>query len=313
MIIINILIFIMLILLVFVMKMYIFNHSICQKNISILHKPSKVLFEKTINVGNPVLIKEYMNDWGDFLNWTPKKLKKMYPNATIRVSQGISEQMGTNMRLMRISDAVKSMKMIKNKNTNSKTLNCKEYDQEFYYCNEDGYLLEQINKRKDFDIVTKKLDLSNYILKSYAIWMGLKGSKTGIHYDKDYRNYLCQIYGKKKIYLWSPNDTKYMYKSDKYEKCAGLSKINLWDKNNVANYPLFNKAKYIEVILNPGEIIYIPSYWWHAVENITDNLAISVRYENITSCFEKALIDMPLFLLHNIGLYKKNNCMCHNK
>lgn len=307
----NIILLILLILSVFIMKIYIFNSSIYQKNISILHKPSKVQFEKTVNMGIPVVIKEYMNEWGEFLSWTPKKLKKMYPNATIRVSQGISEQMGTNIKLMTISDAVKSMKMIKN--TNSKSLNCKEYNQEFYYCNEDGFLLEQINKRNEFDIVTKNLDLPNHILKSYAVWMGLKGSKTGIHYDKDYRNYLCQIYGKKKIYLWSPNDTKYMYQSDKYEKCAGLSKINLWDIDNETKYPLFNKAKCIEIILNPGEIIYIPSYWWHAVENITDNLAFSVRYENINSCIEKALIDMPLFFLHNIGLYKKNNCMCHNK
>ena len=142
--------------------------------------------------------------------------------------------------------------------------------------------------------------------------MGGKGTKTGIHYDTDYRNLLCQVYGTKKIYLWNPNQKKYMYPSNKYDTSAVLSKVNFWDKKDYIKYPEFNKSNYIEIILHPGQILYIPPYWWHAVENINTNIAISIRTENPISYLDKIITELPYYLLHKSGIYNNKDCKSCN-
>ena len=42
------------------------------------------------------------------------------------------------------------------------------------------------------------------------IWYYSNGSNSGLHYD-DYDNYLCQMKGTKKIYLFPPKYNKYLY------------------------------------------------------------------------------------------------------
>ncbi len=37
---------------------------------------------------------------------------------------------------------------------------------------------------------------------------------------------------------------------------------------------MYTKAKPVEVILEPGEIIYIPPRWWHHVKNMENTIAM---------------------------------------
>lgn len=39
---------------------------------------------------------------------------------------------------------------------------------------------------------------------------------------------------------------------------------------DLGRFPRFAEAHPLEVILAPGEILYIPQYWWHHIENLTD-------------------------------------------
>ena len=45
-------------------------------------------------------------------------------------------------------------------------------------------------------------------------------------------------------------------------------------------FPLLNYVPYYEVTLEPGDMLWIPYYWWHSVESLSDeNLAISSRWK----------------------------------
>ena len=143
------------------------------------------------------------------------------------------------------------------------------------------------------------------------MWIGPNGSKTGLHYDLDHINLLCQVSGKKKIYLFSPSQQPYMYVSNKYDPGAKLSMVDFWNQD-LNKYPLFKEAQYIEVILNPGQILVIPPYWWHCVENIDTNVAVSYRLETPFSIITKIPESCKL-ILHKCGLFKTKNCICCNK
>jgi hypothetical protein len=43
-----------------------------------------------------------------------------------------------------------------------------------------------------------------------------------------------------------------------------------------ATYPLFANAVYAEVILEPGDMLYIPRRWWHWVTSYERNIALSI-------------------------------------
>ena len=97
----------------------------------------------------------------------------------------------------------------------------------------------------------------------------------GIHWHngRDAISQMCC--GRKKFTLYSPKDSKYLYPRQLLK--SGLS---WWDEteavfcseipfeNGVENidrkrFPLYERATPIEVELQAGEALYIPSHWWH--------------------------------------------------
>jgi mannose-6-phosphate isomerase-like protein (cupin superfamily) len=51
------------------------------------------------------------------------------------------------------------------------------------------------------------------------------------------------------------------------------------DYPDLARFPNFKDLKGVEAIVNPGEILYIPMYWWHHVINVEDTVAINFWYK----------------------------------
>ena len=41
-----------------------------------------------------------------------------------------------------------------------------------------------------------------------------------------------------------------------------------------AQFPRFAKARAIELVINAGELLFIPIYWWHAIQNEELNVAV---------------------------------------
>lgn len=59
-----------------------------------------------------------------------------------------------------------------------------------------------------------------------------------------------------------------------------MSQINI-DKPDFDKFPDFPKAKFFECIIEAGEILFIPVFWWHQVyslENLNNDLNISVNF-----------------------------------
>lgn len=41
-----------------------------------------------------------------------------------------------------------------------------------------------------------------------------------------------------------------------------------FDEPDFVKFPKFSEAKGEEAIVGPGEVLYIPVYWWHHVESL---------------------------------------------
>jgi ribosomal protein L16 Arg81 hydroxylase len=122
---------------------------------------------------------------------------------------------------------------------------------------------------------------TNLFLRYYFIWIGSKGSRTGLHKDTDDQNYLLQIYGTKKVILFKSNNDDIFKVREEKEGGATLSSIDYW-KEGI-------NTEHQEIILNPGDILSIPPGWWHCAENLTETIAISCRSESLTGLLSKLL------------------------
>ena len=101
-----------------------------------------------------------------------------------------------------------------------------------------------------------------------------------------------------------------MYPSNKFDNGAVCSQVDFWNIDQ-KKFPEFNNSSYIEILLSPGQILSIPPYWWHAVENIGTNIAISIRSEPLSNVIAKLPSGFS-YIMHNLGIYKANNCTCCN-
>lgn len=103
------------------------------------------------------------------------------------------------------------------------------------------------------------------------LWFGPAGTVTPLHYDV-MNVLLAQVLGRKKVTLIPSFQTPYMY-----NKIGVYSQVN-FDAPDYLRYPLFQKTTPLEVLLEPGEALFIPVGWWHHVRSV--DVSISVSFIN---------------------------------
>jgi hypothetical protein len=105
-----------------------------------------------------------------------------------------------------------------------------------------------------------------------------RGTKTSLKIQPNYRFCICQMLGLKKLYLFPPNSKKNLY----YDKTTKDFNVNFWNQD-VNTYPNVANAKYIEILLSPGQAIFIPKKWIFCYEMEDNGMSISFYSESLFS------------------------------
>jgi hypothetical protein len=112
----------------------------------------------------------------------------------------------------------------------------------------------------------------------YDYIFGSKSSYTPLRYNLNYRNYYLVLEGKIRIKMTPPKNEKYLYCNKDYDNFEFRSPLNVWNIQDEYKTD-FNKMKFLEVDLEPGNIIYIPAYWWYSIQILEENTSIlSFKY-----------------------------------
>ena len=116
---------------------------------------------------------------------------------------------------------------------------------------------------------------------------GRGGAFPVLHYDGAAAHaFLMQIYGRKQFIVFSPDQEKFLYPSPEKQN---FSLINSIDNPDLVKFPLFAKAVPTVFVLEPGELLFIPSHWWHTTKMLTPSISISVNVVNQSNW--RALVD----------------------
>jgi hypothetical protein len=117
------------------------------------------------------------------------------------------------------------------------------------------------------------------------IWMSLGLSKTALHYDA-YDNFFLQLYGTKRWYLADCGQPlNWFYMSRRFPPTAKASLYSAVQnpfEYDRTRYPNFGRIKYVDVTLQPGDMMFVPYGWWHYVESPEDRFNLSLSFRRVT-------------------------------
>ncbi|XP_020227930.1 2-oxoglutarate and iron-dependent oxygenase JMJD4 isoform X2 [Cajanus cajan] len=96
------------------------------------------------------------------------------------------------------------------------------------------------------------------------VYMGVKGSWTPLHADV-FRSYSwsANVCGKKRWLFLDPSQCHLVFDRN-MKNCV----YNIFDEVSNSKFPCFNKAIWLECTQDAGEIIFVPSGWYHQVHNL---------------------------------------------
>jgi hypothetical protein len=113
--------------------------------------------------------------------------------------------------------------------------------------------------------------LGRFFAKSVMrnLWISQGTLSVGLHFDAA-ENLNIQIRGRKRFTLYPPGTSRY-YPCPMFSQTAHISRVfRDGPELDRARFPNFDPTLAQEVLLEEGEILYLPPYWWHAVTSLGD-------------------------------------------
>jgi len=99
----------------------------------------------------------------------------------------------------------------------------------------------------------------------YDYIMGSSNARTPFRYELCYRTYFVVLEGKATVRLAPPKTSRYLYPASDYCNFEFRSPVNPWAPQ--PQYAAdFDKARCLDVVLTPGNALFIPARWWHSIE-----------------------------------------------
>ncbi len=124
-------------------------------------------------------------------------------------------------------------------------------------------------------------DLPDETFVQRVMYFG-RGVHSQIHFHTGGSAMLFCIHGTKIVRLFAPDQTPNLYKVEGRNFSNVL--VSSVGENSYAydsaQYPNFADAEYVEYEVNAGQVLFIPIYWWHSIQNLEDISLTAVYFWN---------------------------------
>lgn len=114
-------------------------------------------------------------------------------------------------------------------------------------------------------------------LTSNLLLISQQGNVTPCHYDEQ-ENFFAQVEGYKRVILFPPTQFECLYPYPVYHPHDRQCQVD-FENPDFKRFPKFNEAHGLEAVLGPGDVLYLPSYWFHHFETLLNSgTATSVTF-----------------------------------
>ncbi|KAI3892941.1 hypothetical protein MKX03_037505 [Papaver bracteatum] len=251
----------------------------------------------------PVVITGLMDDWKACNDWVTKDglpnlslFSLNFGKSKVQVADCGRREFTDQKRVeMSVSDFIRNWVDLSSKECSSAS-SCEDSNESLLYLKDWHFVKEY----PDYIAYTTPLffrdDWLNLYLDSYNmhmdetsqdknevncsdyrfVYMGSKGTWTPLHADV-FRSYSwsANVCGRKKWLLLSPSQSQLVF--DRHMKS---SVYDIFEDVSETKFPGFNKAIWLECIQEQNEVIFVPSGWYHQVQNMEDTISINHNWFN---------------------------------
>jgi Cupin-like domain len=104
---------------------------------------------------------------------------------------------------------------------------------------------------------------------------GQRGTIAELHFDST-RNFVVLLGGQRRYILAHPDQCSFLELYDRYHPSGRHSRVN-WSLPTEASQTDLAKAKVNEVVLQAGDVLYLPTYWFHFIVSLNTNYQCNAR------------------------------------
>jgi len=223
------------------------------------HGPTREAFAaEFLTPSKPVVFTDLTQNWSAHQNWTINYFKKQYGHLMVPVVSKNHAQPGKYYLAA------------------EKTIPFRDYlelletgptDLRIFLWN---IFKSAPELRRDFNIPDI---MDGFVNELPFMFFGGEGSSVGLHFDIDMSHvFLNQIYGRKRVILFAPDQSRNLYQ-------LPFTVASLVDPRNpdYNRYPALANAVGYDIMLQPGESLFMPSGYWHFIEYTDGGYSISLR------------------------------------
>jgi len=232
----------------------------------------KLFQQEYVNQNRPVILTDVLSHWPALGKWTPRFFAEKYGERTIDFARGPVKQMkmGDFIAQVEVSNAAAPAPYW----TNNPLMDV------FPDLMPDisPFPLHPGRNWASRRYLHKGMEKSLNRGAMVELYIGGAGGAFPIlHWDgQSTHAYLMQIHGRKQYWAWPPDQSPWMYPRTA-EGFANLSPLGDVERPDFDKYPLFREAKGCQFHLDPGEMLFVPSRWWHTAKMTEPSITLSIN------------------------------------
>lgn len=222
-----------------------------------------------VNRSKPVIISGVISNWNGFHQWSLDYFVNLAPDLNLIVKD-FEKKNRINIKHTMLKDYVNTLKLYEKNKDSDKNVEIPPYCHDLPLFSLIYSLVE--------DVQPFPLD---YLPRWYwykwwrycQFFIGSSSSLTPLHFDCLLTNNLFfQIVGRKQFTLILAEDAKYCYRKG--------WRWFLVDPENpdLDKYPEYKNARPIKIIVNPGDILYIPPGTLHHVKSLDTSISFNIDW-----------------------------------
>ncbi len=212
----------------------------------------------------PVVIRGALRDAPAVRTWTPDSLARRFGRERIEVTSGreADPDYETNFRQTTTTTTLDQL---------ARRLRDGPDGNDFYMVARNNFF-----RNPAFDPLRQELgappdivDASSGADGAVKLWIGPRGTITPLHFDL-HSILFGQIHGRKRFLLIPPFDGPKLYVRRRFYSAVDP------DKPDLSRFPLFARASVTELVVAPGDLLFLPAGWWHGVKSL--DVSISATF-----------------------------------
>jgi hypothetical protein len=227
----------------------------------------------------PLVITGLARDWPALRRWSPQDLKQRFGHLEVEVQAERQADLNyeqnklRHRRRVQLGEFVDQVLSAGTTNDHYLTAN-----NELLRRPEFAPLLQDIGPLPDY---CDRAQLAN----NSSFWFGPAGTVTPLHHDT-LMLFHTQVIGRKRWRFISPLETPHLYNYyDVY------SPIDI-DRPDLHRYPMFSQVKVLDVVVEPGETVFLPLGWWHQVSALDLSMSFSFSNPAVPNTYQYANPDI---------------------